>query len=81
MMRIEWDITPKIDFNLKYNTMRQETLRGKKDRSLSATHKGEEKPTNQKGAIAVSKKDRPRHLKNESEAAPKTSTKKQQNSI
>lgn len=61
--------------------MKQETLRGKKDRSLSATHKGEEKPTAQKGAIAVSKKDRPKHVKNESAGAEKNTTKKQQNSI
>jgi hypothetical protein len=61
--------------------MRQETLRGKKDRSLSATHKGEQKPTTQKGAIDVSKKDRPRHLKDESAGAPKNTSKKQGNSI
>ena len=52
-----------------------------KSTSSSATHKGEEKPTTQKGAISVNKGDRPKNKKDESDGAAKNTTKKQGNSI
>ena len=52
-----------------------------KERSGTTKSKGENKDTNQKGALSISKHNKPKHKKDDSDGAVKNTTKKQPNSI
>jgi hypothetical protein len=52
-----------------------------KENSGTKKSKGESSSTNQKGALSTSKKNQPKHTKDDSDGAGRNTTKKQSNSI